>query len=110
MINSVFKNLSEEIRKCSLVKDKIELIKNNIKSLEDLVDMLSADCLFQDEYIMYFKSLSIMEILLLSKYIPEISFENEYEKEWYFEFNKYILSLSEKEQKAIKELKEKIQL
>jgi len=86
------------------------LIKNNIKSLEDLVDMLGADCLFEDEYIIYFKSLSQMEIILLSKYICELSFENEYEKEWYYEFNKYILSLSEEEQIAIRELKERIQL
>lgn len=67
MINSEFKKLSEEIRECSLVEDKIALIKNNIKSLEDLVDMLNADCLFEDEYIMYFKSLSKIEIMLLSK-------------------------------------------
>lgn len=110
MVNSEFKRLSEEIRECSLVEDKIVLIKNNIKSLEDLVDMLSADCLFEDEYIMYFKSLSKMEITLLSKYIYELSFENENEKEWYYEFNKYILGLSEEEQIAIRALKERIQL
>jgi hypothetical protein len=110
MANSKFKKLSEKIQECSLVEDKIELIRNNIKSLEDLVDMLNADCLFEDEYIMYFKSLSKMEITLLSKYIYELSFENEYEKEWYYEFNKYILGLSEEEQIAIGELKERIQL
>jgi hypothetical protein len=110
MVNSEFKRLSEEIRGCSFVEDKIVLIKNNIKSLEDLVDMLSADCLFEDEYIMYFKSLSKMESTLLSKYIYELSFENENEKEWYYEFNKYILGLSEEEQIAIRELKERIQL
>lgn len=109
MVNSEFKKLSEEIRECSLVKDKITLIKNNIKSLEDLVDMLSADCLFEDEYIMYFKSLSKMEITLLSKYIYELSFENEYDKEWYHKFSKYIFNLSEEEQAAIRELKERIQ-
>lgn len=110
MVNSEFKKLSEEIRECSLVEDKIALIKNNIKSLEDLVDMLNADCLFEDEYIMYFKSLSKMEIILLSKYISELSFENEYEKDLYVEFNNYILSLSEEEKRLISEFKERIQL
>jgi hypothetical protein len=110
MVNSEFKKLSEEIRECSLVEDKIELIKNKIKSLEDLFDILSADCLFEDEYIMYFKSLSQMEIVLLSKYIYDLSLENEYEKEWYQEFNNYIISLSEEEQRKIKELGERIQL
>lgn len=109
MANSEFKKLSEEIRDCSLVEDKIELIKNNIKSLEDLADTLSADCLFQDEYIEYFKSLSKIEIILLSKYIYERSFENEYERGWYYEFDKFILSLSEEEQLAIRESKERIQ-
>lgn len=56
MANSKFKKLTEEIRECSLVEDKILLIKNNIKSLEDLVDMLNADCLFGYEYITFLKA------------------------------------------------------
>lgn len=108
MANSKFKKLTEEIRECSLVEDKILLIKNNIKSLEDLMDMLNADCLFGDEYITLFKSLSKMEIVLLSKYISDLSFEDE--KDLYVEFNKYILSLGKKEQRAISELKERINL
>ncbi|KEI80093.1 hypothetical protein EXM30_09210 [Clostridium botulinum] len=110
MANSEFKKLTEEIRECSLVEDKILLIKNNIKSLEDLVDMLNADCLFGDEYITFFKGLSKMEIVLLSKYISDLSFEYEYEKDLYVEFNKYILSLRKEEQREISELKEKINL
>ncbi|MFT8316005.1 MAG: DUF6179 domain-containing protein [Clostridium sp.] len=109
MENSEFKKLSEEIRECSLVEDKISLIKNSIKSLEDLVDMLSADCLFGEEYIMYFKSLSQMEIVLLDKYMEELGLENVCEEEWYGEFNKYIFSLSEKERTLIKELKERVE-
>ena len=101
--NSVFRKVSEKIRECSSIQDKVALIKNNIKSLEDLADMLDAECLFEDEYIMYFKSLSQMEIILLSKYISDLSLENEYEKEWYFEFNKYISSLSEEEQVTIRQ-------
>ncbi|MFV3011033.1 DUF6179 domain-containing protein [Clostridium botulinum] len=110
MSNSKFKKLTEEIRECSLVGDKILLIKNNIKSLKDLIDMLNADCLFGDEYITFFKSLSKMEIVLLSKYISDLSFEDEYEKDLYVEFNKYILSLKKEEQRAISELRERINL
>lgn len=108
--NSVFKKLSEKIRECSSVKDKVTLIKNNIKSLEDLVDMLEAECLFEDEFSMVFKSLSSMEIILLAKHISDLSLRNEYEKEWYFEFNKFISSLNEEEQMRIGKLKEKILL
>ncbi len=110
MPDSEFKKLSEEIRDCSLVEDKIKLIKGKISSLKDLFDILSADCLFEDEYITYFKSLSEMETVLLSRYIYDLSFENEYEKEWYSEFNKYISGLSEKKQNKIKKLMERIQL
>ena len=70
--------------------------------------MLNADCLFGDEYITLFKSLSKMEIVLLSKYISDLSFEEE--KDLYVEFNKYILNLGKKEQRAISELKERINL
>ncbi|MCS4469690.1 hypothetical protein JTS96_19705 [Clostridium botulinum] len=65
--------------------------------------MLNADCLFGYEYITFFKSLSKMEIVLLSKYISDLSFEDE--KDLYVEFNKYILSLRKEEQRAINELK-----
>jgi hypothetical protein len=46
----------------------------------------------------------------LSKHISDLNLENEYEKEWYFEFNKYISSLSEEEQVTIRGLKERIRL
>jgi len=108
--NSVFRKLSEKIRECSKVQDKIVLIKNNIKSLEDLADMLGAECLFEDEYLIYFKSLEQMEIILLSKYLSDLSLENEYEKEWHFEFNKYFSSLNEEKQVTIKKLGERIQV
>lgn len=108
MKNSEFKKLSEEIRDCVLVSEKINLINNNIKSLEDLVDILGADCLFEDEYTACFKNLSKIQIVLLSRYIDDTSFEEGYEKEWYNKFNEYIIGLSEKEQKLINELKERI--
>ena len=59
---------------------------------------------------MVLKSLSQMEIILLSKYVAEFSLTNEAEKEWYFEFNKYISSLSEKEQATIRKFKKRVQL
>lgn len=110
MENSKFKKLSEKIRECPIVEGKIKLIKNNIKSLEDLIDILNADCLFEDEYTIYFKSLSKMEIILLSKYISNSTFEDDHEKEAYCKFNEFISNLSEKDQKNIDEMKKKINL
>lgn len=107
--DSSFRKLSEKIRECSSVEDKIRLIKNNIKSLEDLIDILEAECLFKEEFIKLFRNLSQMEIVLLSRHISDLSLDNEYEREWYQEFNKYILSLSEKEQSEVKEFEKRIQ-
>jgi hypothetical protein len=108
--NSAFRKLSERIRECSSIKDKIKLIKNNINSLDDLVDMLEAECLFNDEFNELFKNLSKMEIILLSTHVSDLSLGNEYNKEWYFEFNKYISSLSEEEQTAINNIKNRVEL
>lgn len=106
--NSAFRKLMTRIRECSSIKEKILLIKNNIKSLEDLVDMLDAECLFGDEFSVYFKSLSEMEIILLLKYIEDLSLDNEYDKDWYFRFNEHISNLGKEEQARIEKLKEKI--
>lgn len=108
--NYAFRKLSEKIREYSLIKDKVELIKNKVKSLDDLVDILEAECLFDDEFNELFKNLSKMEIILLSKHISDFNIGNEYSKEWYFEFSKYILSLSEEEQTAINNIKNKVEL
>lgn len=108
--NAEFKNLSEEIRECSLIQDKIKLIKNNIKSLEDMVDMLNAECLFEGEYIALFKSLSKVELILITKHISDLNFDRDYAKEWYYEFKNYILSLDEKDRESIGEFKERIRV
>lgn len=108
--NSVFRKLSEKIRERSSIEDKIELIKNKVKSLDDLVDILEAECLFDDEFDELFKNLSKTEIILLSKHISDLNLGNEYNKEWYFEFNKYISSLSNEEQIAINNIKNKVEL
>ncbi|SFC47956.1 DUF6179 domain-containing protein [Clostridium uliginosum] len=108
--NSVFRKLTEKIRECSTIEEKIILIQNNINSLEDLRDMLDAECLFEDEYNKYFRNLSKMEIILLSKYLSDLSLEKEEEKDWHNQLNKVISNLSEEEKADIRVIKERIQL
>jgi hypothetical protein len=107
--NSAFKNLSERVREAS-IEDKIKLINNNIKSLEDLIDILNAECLFDNEFMLLFKNLSKTYIILLAKHISDFSFTEEYEKEWYCEFKNYLSSLSEEDQRNIKMIEEKINI
>jgi hypothetical protein len=104
--NSTFRKLSEKIRECTSINEKLQLIKDNIKSLEDLTDMLGAECLFGDEYNIYFRSLSQMELILLSKYILDRDLDNE--KEWCIEFNKHISGLNQDEQVNIEKIKLRI--
>ena len=108
MSNSRFRSITEKIRGCQSIEDKIKLIKNNIESLEDLIDMLDAECLFDDEYEKYFKSLSQFEIILIFKYIQGLSLDNIYSKDWYLSFNQYISQLDTKEQENIKKISENI--
>ncbi|MDF2884856.1 MAG: hypothetical protein K0R54_5426, partial [Clostridiaceae bacterium] len=70
----------------------------------------NAECLFDDEFMHLFKNLSKTYIILLAKHISDFSFNNDYEKDWYYEFKKYILSLSEEDQKNIEIIKEKINI
>ena len=108
--NSYFRNLTTKVRECTLSTDKIKLIKNNIHSLEDLIDVLEAECLYNDEFYELFRNLSQIEIALLLKNLPEPKFQVEYEKEWHLKFQEYFVCLSEEEQKIIRELEEKIKL
>lgn len=72
--------------------------------------MLDAECLFDEEFNIYFEGLSQFEIVLIFKYISDLNLDNIYNKEWYLIFNKYISKLSEKEQSAIKQIAEKVLL
>lgn len=108
MSNARFRSITDKVRECQSIEDKIKLIKNNIESLEDLIDMLGSECLFDDEYEKYFKSLSQFEIILIFKYIQGLSLDNIYSKGWYLSFNKFISQLDTKEQENIKKISENI--
>ena len=68
MSNDDFKKVFEEIIECNEVKEKIQIIRENIKSLEDLVDILDSECIYGEEYIEIFDELSDEEIALVMKF------------------------------------------
>lgn len=108
--NTYFRNLIKKIMECPLSIDKVKLIKNNIHSLEDLIDILEGNCLYENEFYDLFKNLSQLEIALLFKNLTDSSFENNYDKEWHLKFSEYFSCLSEENQKIIKNLEEQIKL
>lgn len=97
--NSSFRQITEEIRACHRVEEKIEIIIDEIHSLKDLVDVLGADCIFDEEFIEVFKALEDFEIALLIKATSTSkAFDNEYgtesEKEWQGKLREYLDNLN----------------
>lgn len=98
--NSSFRNITEEIRACSSVEEKIEIIREEFKSFKDLVDVLSADCIFADEFFDVFRALDDFEIALLINSISndgtlEIDHGTESEKEWQEKLKLYLERLED---------------
>ena len=67
--NEEFKNIIEAIIEEDSIFNKINIIKSKINSIKDFIDMLNSDCLFKDEYIELFKSLTDIEISILGRFV-----------------------------------------
>lgn len=96
--NSSFRNITNEIRDCRYVKDKVGIIREEIHSLEDLVDILGAECIFGDEFFYIFQTLKDFEIALLIKRISNDEiWDNDYgtegEKQWHEKLKIYLENL-----------------
>ena len=111
------RELIEEIISSDNIYEKITIINKKINSIKDYIDMLKSDCLFEDEYMMLYMSLSNLELSFLGKYVfygeyriedielkkylrKKINTTNEWE-EFYIE---YLKSLSESKLKEIENL------
>ena len=111
------RELIEEIISSDNIYEKITIINKKINSIKDYIDMLKSDCLFEDEYMMLYMSLSNLELSFLGKYVfygeyriedielkkylrKKINTTNEWEK-FYIE---YLKSLSESKLKEIENL------
>lgn len=113
--NSKFREITEEIRACSNTEAKTRLIREEIHSLEDLLDVLGADCIFEDEYIDIFKALDTFEMALIAKNIyNDEEFKTDYmlenEKEWKIRFKEYFEGLKAVERENIVALAKNIEL
>ncbi|MEQ8236921.1 MAG: DUF6179 domain-containing protein [Syntrophomonadaceae bacterium] len=67
-----FCTLVEQLLQCSDCSAKINLIGSRVKSFDDFLDILEADCLDGDDYQTLFQNLSNLELsLLLTAALPE---------------------------------------
>lgn len=64
-----FRVVVGNILECEDVFDKIKIIKKHINSIRDFMDILKFNCLFEDEYLELFNSLSNIELAILGKFV-----------------------------------------
>ncbi len=69
MSDDRFRLLTDKIRNCPDTRDKIKIITSAVKSLGDLIDILEADCLFDDEFQELYNTLTDVELALLGKVV-----------------------------------------
>ncbi len=92
MDDAAFRSVTDEIRSCRHISDKLAIIKRSIKSIADFTDMLSASCLYGDEYDAVFETLGRETLALLYKRLPEDGAMHitEGEREWQSAFTGYL--------------------
>lgn len=115
MEDELFRKISVEIRDCRYVDDKIAIIKENIHSIIDLVDIFEGTCIFENEFNKVFASLGDMELSLLLKTLPideedSLSSNRGYEEQWQNKLVSYIKELGFLRSNDIKNMGHKIHL
>lgn len=107
-----FRLVIRRILRSNSIGDKIDLITSNIPSLEDFIDILKANCLFGDEFLAVYDTLSDMELAILGKIVffeelrsgqlnLTIIKDKKTEIEWHQYYIRYIKELSEERFKEI---------
>lgn len=69
MDNHSFRLLVRRVLNCTEPSEKAGIIMTNINSLTDFIDILKADCLFDDEYLTLFEQLGDLETSVLLRII-----------------------------------------
>ncbi len=94
MDNERLRNLINEINDCRFISDKIAMVKEEVNSLSDLVDVLNL-CFWEDEALELFKTLSKEEIYVIKHYLDNKYEAYSSESQWEIKFMHYIRDLSE---------------
>jgi hypothetical protein len=93
MDNERLRNLIDEINDCRFISDKIAIVKEEIHSLRDLVEVLGV-CFWEDEALELFKTLSEEEIYIIKGYLDNRNGAYDSDSEWEIKFRDYIRELS----------------
>ena len=74
MSDEAFRSLITALHECRHTADKVALIRNRVKSLSDLTDLLGADILSGREFAVLFDTLDAVTLAQLAALIPEDDF------------------------------------
>lgn len=101
-----FRLVVGRILECGNVTEKIVIIRSSIRSIEDFIDLLNADCLVEEEFMAVFGALSDVELAALGRIVgfeevrdgledlaAIVGKEKKMEKEWTGFFRKFIQSV-----------------
>lgn len=69
MSDQDFRSMVDRIMECGNVTEKNAIIRSSIQSIEDFLDLLNADCLFEDEFMAVFGALNDMELEALGRMV-----------------------------------------
>ena len=113
MNDESFRSITDEIRQCRYISDKIAIIRSGVHSITDLIDIFEGDCIFDDEFSDIFQSLGDIELALLLKELPTYMVDSnnhfiEYEKEWHNRLNCFLKEIDITRRESIRELSNKI--
>lgn len=64
-----FRQVVQNIMACAKPEDKSAIIRSEIQSLGDFIDILEAECLFEEEYHVLFNHLGDMELSILARIV-----------------------------------------
>ncbi len=114
LTNEAFRILTEEIRSCRFVSDKLTIIQQEVCSISDLVDLLGACCLFDDEYTELFHTLDDTVLAFLIQRLPTqdctevYDYFPEHEKEWHEKFRQFLCCINSVRRKKLQYLADQI--
>jgi hypothetical protein len=89
MDDEKLRDLIDEIGCCRFISDKLAIVKEEVHSLSDLVEVLS-QCFWEDEAQELFKILSEDEINVIKRYLYNKGEEYSSDTEWEVKFMEYI--------------------
>ena len=89
MDDEKLRELIDEIRSCRFTKDKITIIHNEVKSLDDLVQILN-NCIWEDELGELVNNLTKYEIEVLKYYLVNRNDDNLSNTGWEEEFMDFL--------------------